>query len=166
VLFKDGEQTHMEIPERFEKHCGANMVLLLLKTMHGLKQAAHAFWKQLLMAFKSVGCKRSKADPCPCYDWTDLGLLLWTSWVDDCLVVGCKEAVLSAKAQMMARFDCDKVSELTEHVACKVDVDGEERSCKVTQPVSLQSFQDEFDLPEGAFPRTDSSNCRRHLATR
>jgi hypothetical protein len=69
-------------------------------------------------------------------------------------VVGCKEAVLRAKAQMMARFDCDEVGRLTEYVGCKVDIDEEERSCKVTQPVSLQSFEDEFDLPEGAFPRT------------
>jgi hypothetical protein len=54
-LFEDGEQMHMEIPEGFEKCYGANMVLLSLKTIYGLKQAAYAFWKQLLMAFKSMG---------------------------------------------------------------------------------------------------------------
>jgi hypothetical protein len=35
-----------------------------------------------------------------------------------------------------------------------VDVDKKERSCLLTQPVQLQSFEDEFDPPEGAFPRT------------
>ena len=69
-------------------------------------------------------------------------------------MVGKKEAVLKAKAQMMARFDCDDVGELKEYVGCKVDIDRKEGSITLTQPVLLQSFEDEFELPEGAFPRT------------
>ena len=153
-LFEDGEQIYMEIPEGFEHHYGINFVLLLLKTIYGLKQAAFAFWKELLKAFKSMEYKRSKADPCLYYQWTDLGLVLWISWVDDCLVIGCKEAVLRAKREMMSRFDCDEVGELKEYVGCKVDINRDERSITLTQPVLLQSFEDEFDLPEGAFPRT------------
>ena len=53
-LFEDGEKIYMRVPEGLEKHYAANMVLLLLKTIYGLKQAALAFWKQLLMAFKSM----------------------------------------------------------------------------------------------------------------
>ena len=63
-LFEDGEQIYMEVPEGFEKHYGAGFVLLLLRTIYGLKQSAYAFWKQLLMAFRSMEYKRSKADPC------------------------------------------------------------------------------------------------------
>ena len=55
---------------------------------------------------------------------------------------------------MKDRFDCDDVGELKEHVGCKVNVDVEDRSVTVTQPVLLQSFEDEFELNEGVFPRT------------
>jgi hypothetical protein len=44
--------------------------------------------------------------------------------------------------------------ELKEYVRCKVDIDKKEWSVTLTQPVILQSFKDEFELPEGAYPRT------------
>jgi hypothetical protein len=63
-LFEDGEETCMKVPRGFKKHHPDNVVLLLLRTLHGLKQSAYAFWKQSLMAFKDVGYPRSnKADP-------------------------------------------------------------------------------------------------------
>jgi hypothetical protein len=52
-IFKGKEHIHMKTPEGFEQRCSANMVLLSLKTVHRLKQAAVAFWRQLLIAFKS-----------------------------------------------------------------------------------------------------------------
>ena len=58
-LFEDGEEICMKVPEGFERHCKNGCVLLPLQTLHGLKQSACAFWKQLLKAFKSMGCKRS-----------------------------------------------------------------------------------------------------------
>jgi hypothetical protein len=153
-LFEEGEQIHMGIPEGFEQYHGANYVLLLLRTLYGLKQAAFAFWKELLKAFRLMEYKRSKADPCLYFAWTALGLVLWISWVDGCLAVGKKEAVMKAKAQMMKRFDCDEVGPMKEYVGCKVDINEADRSLTLTQPILLQSLEDEFELPEGANPRT------------
>jgi len=34
----------MEVPQGFKKYFPWNVVLLLLKTLYGLKQAAYAFW--------------------------------------------------------------------------------------------------------------------------
>jgi hypothetical protein len=48
------------------------------------------------------------------------GLILWLSWIDDCLVAGNEEGVLAAKEQMKVRFDCDDIGELTEYGGCKV----------------------------------------------
>jgi hypothetical protein len=73
----------------------------LLKTIYGLKQAALAFWKQLIKAFASMKFICSKADPCLYFTWTSIGWIVWISWVDDCLVVGKKEGVIDAKKQMM-----------------------------------------------------------------
>ena len=88
----------------------------------------------------------SKADPCLLYKWTKSGLILWVTWVDDCLVCGKKEGVLTSKKQLMDRFDCDEIGKLTEYIGCKIDRGN--GWMKLTQPVLLQSFEDEFDLPD------------------
>jgi hypothetical protein len=49
------------------------------------------------------------------------GLIIWLSWIDDCLVSGNEEGVLDAKEQMKARFDCDDIGEITEYVGCKIE---------------------------------------------
>jgi hypothetical protein len=73
------------------------------------------------MAFRHMTFERSKSDPCLFFKWTVHGLVLWVTWVDDCLVCGKKEGVLEAKKQLMARFDCDEVGELTEYIGCRID---------------------------------------------
>ena len=74
--FTDGEEIFMEVPRGFEKHYEGNVVLRLLKTIYGLKQAAMTFWKMLLRCMKNMDMKRSTADPCLYYDWTELELVL------------------------------------------------------------------------------------------
>jgi hypothetical protein len=147
----------MEIPEVFRRYYPVGLVLLLLNTIYGLKQAAVAFWKQLIMAFASMEFIYSKANPCLYFSWNTSGLIVWISWVDDCLVVGKKEGVIIAKKHMMDQFDCDKIGKMDEYVGCKVERNYEERSIKLTQPVTLQSFMDEFDLPEGLLPNTPAT---------
>jgi hypothetical protein len=58
---------------------------------------------------------------------------------------------------MKKRFDCDEVGELAEYVGCKVDHNKEEGWIKLTQPVLMQSYVDEFDLPKGEVPRTPAT---------
>jgi hypothetical protein len=65
------------------------------------------------------------------------------------LVGGKDEGVKKAKAHMMKLFDCDDVGELKAYVGYKVDYDREAGTIKLTQPIMIQSFQDEFQLPEG-----------------
>ena len=120
-LFKDNEQLFMEIPEGFEKYYNPNTeLLLLLRTIYGLKNAAMAFWKELLKCFKSMGYEKSSADPCLYYKWTNKGPVLWISWIDDCFVIGPKEQIKKAKDEMMKRFDCDEIGNMNEYVGCKL----------------------------------------------
>jgi hypothetical protein len=37
------------------------------------------------------------ADPCLYFCWIMRGLIIWLSWIDDCLVAGNEEGVLAAK---------------------------------------------------------------------
>ena len=57
-----------------------------------------------------------------------------------------------AKKGMTDCFDCDEVGELMEFVGCKLDRTDD--SLQITQPVLMQSFVDEFALPEGSAAAT------------
>jgi hypothetical protein len=135
-------------------HYPNNTILLLLKTIYGLKQAAFRFWEYLLEIITQLGCTRSDADPCLYHKWTDEGLVMCLSWVDDCFITGPKDAALKLKMDMMAMVDCDDGGELKEYVGCKIDHDREARRLKITQPVLLQSFKDEFETNGSEHPNT------------
>ena len=66
-LFEDGEKLYMRIPEGFEEFYSPDDVLELERTIYGLKQAAKAFWRELLKCVADIGFKRSDADPCFVY---------------------------------------------------------------------------------------------------
>jgi hypothetical protein len=128
-----------------EKWYSGNVILLLKNTLYGLKQAAYRFWSHLLTLVHHVQFSRSKADPCLYFKWTETGaLLLWFSWVDDCIVNGSEAEILKAKSETMSQVDCEDGGELKEFVGCKIDHDRSQRALKFTQPVLLQSFTDEF----------------------
>jgi len=98
--FEDGEKIYMEVPKGFENYHAGNIVLLLLQTLYGLKQAAMAFWKELLLAMKMMGFKRSEADPCIYFRWSKKnGLVVWLSWINDCLYIGNIHEVKITKMQ-------------------------------------------------------------------
>ena len=134
------ERMFMHVPKGFEKHYPGSVYLLLLKAIYGTKQAAIIFWKELLKCMKSMGYKRNGADPCLYFRWTMVGLVVWLSWVDDCMVWGPKEIVSKENEEFLKRFDCDDVGDVKEYVGCKLERDDKERSFKFTQPVLLQSF--------------------------
>jgi Reverse transcriptase (RNA-dependent DNA polymerase) len=119
---------------------------MLLKTIYGLKQAAYEYWKALLKAIKSIGLTKHKVDPCVYYRWTDQGLNLWASWVDDILSFGSERDVIQGREELKKHFALDEIGEMMEYVGCKIDYNKEEGSVKITQPVLIQSLKDEFDL--------------------
>ena len=106
------------------------------------------FWKELLRAMIYLNFTRSQCDPCLYWKDTSLGIVIWLSWVDNCLCIGPESDVEYTKSQMKELFDCDDVGDFHEYVGCKIEHNTDEPSLKFTQPVMIQSFQDEFKLPE------------------
>ena len=92
--------------------------------------------------------QRSGADPCMYFRWFDLGLVVWLSWIDDCMVWGPEELVKVAKNEFIQMFECDDVGDVDEYVGCKIVRNYDENSFKFTQPVMIQSFKDEYDTKE------------------
>ena len=78
----------MELPQGMEKYYPVTVLLLFLKTLYGLRQDAAHFYKYLLKAFRFMKYARNRADPCLYFRWVKGELVIWISWVDDCLLVG------------------------------------------------------------------------------
>jgi hypothetical protein len=93
-----------------------------------------------------MGFKRSDSDSCLYFKVTDNGLVIWISWVDDCLLVGHQDEVKKYHAKMNEYFDCNNVGELREYVGCKIERKIEKRMLMISQPVIIQSFIDEFSI--------------------
>ena len=145
-LDQETEKMAMKVPQGFEHHYDENVVLWLLMAIYGTKQAAMAFWRELLRCMRHMGYKRSGADPCLYFKWTAAGLVAWLSWIDDCMVWGHDEVVHQESKEFTSRFDCDEVGEVKEYVGCKIEHNKKENYIKFTQPVLLQSYLDEFEI--------------------
>jgi hypothetical protein len=61
--------------------------------------------------------------------------------------------VAAAKKQMTDRFDCDVIGNMDEYVGCKLVRNEEEGWIKFLQPVLLQSYKDEFEIPNEKEPK-------------
>jgi hypothetical protein len=111
---------YMEVPEGFEECYGA-YVLLFLFPKKGLKQAPMALWRKLVKALTGMNLKRSTAVPFLYFCWTMYGLVVWLSWIDDCVVAGDPRAAEGAEEKMKIIFECGDFGELNEYVGCKID---------------------------------------------
>ena len=67
----------MSLPEEFENIYGGDVVLMLLKTIYGLKNKAKAFWRELSREFSVMVGRRINAYPCMYFKWTSMGPLVW-----------------------------------------------------------------------------------------
>ncbi len=88
----------------FEEFYPRNTVLLLKKTLYGLKQGAMAFYRKLLTATKNIGLKRSMADPCLYYMWEGGRLVIMISWIGDSMILGPEDLVMKVKSDLMKQF--------------------------------------------------------------
>jgi hypothetical protein len=101
---EDGEIIHMKAPQGFEKHISEGSALFLKKFLYGLKQAAKAFWRQLLHATSAMGFKQSIADPCLYYRLVEEQLVMMISWIDANAIVGQESEVINLKKPLMDQY--------------------------------------------------------------
>ena len=62
-----------------------------------------------------------------------------------------RKSNLREKEKVKLVVKCDDVGEMKEYIGCKVHLDAERRALKLTQPVLVQSFSDEFELLDKVF---------------
>ena len=93
--------------------------------------------------------KICKVDICTYFQWYINDLVIWISWVDDCLNVGKKLRVILAKNGVLNRFDFDETGNMYEYVGCKLEHYYYNMTLKFTQPVLLKHFGIKFNFPRG-----------------
>eukprot|EP00957_Ditylum_brightwellii_P195988 14933205-Ditylum_brightwellii.AAC.1 len=124
-------------PHGFEPYYPAKVLLLFLRTLYGLKQAAMQFWRELQKAFWYMKYQQNGADPCLAFRWVNGYLIIWILWVDDYLNAGPTELVEESTKQIKTLFECKDLSEMDEYVGCHVEQNRKEGYMKLTQPVLL-----------------------------
>jgi hypothetical protein len=102
----------------FEKFYPDDVVFKLKKCIYGygLKQAAMAFWRHLLLCMKRMVITRSTADPCLYHKRREEGLALVVSWIDDNLIIRSKKAVEKTNKDLMERFYCKGCGDIEEYM--------------------------------------------------
>ena len=93
----------MHVPKGFKDFYPINVVL----SLSSLKQAVFEHWRALLRAVKAIGLAQTKADPCVYHKWTNDGLMIWRSWVDNLLLCGNKKDVALGRETLKQHFDLD-----------------------------------------------------------
>jgi hypothetical protein len=68
--------------------------------------------------------------------------------LNDILSTWSRQAVAQTKSRLRKHFSLDEQGEFVEYIGCKIERSLKDRWMKLTQPVLIQSFSDEFDLPE------------------
>eukprot|EP00957_Ditylum_brightwellii_P140910 10733774-Ditylum_brightwellii.AAC.2 len=124
LLLEWGGTVH-DSPPRTQKVLSSKCAVIVVKAIYRLKQAAIQFWCELLRAMWHMGFDWKTADPC-LYKWDHL--------------------VGNTKSKMTLIFKCEELGKIDKYIGCKVEHNHEEWYIKLTQPVLLQNYKDDFDL--------------------
>ena len=119
----EDERVYVSVPNGWEQFFPKNVVLFLLKTVYGLKQAANCFYRLLVSVMSGLKFQKSAADPCLNFKWDDEeGLIVWLSWIEDLLIVNrSKKCVLREVERIIGVFGVDDVGPLEDYLGCKLD---------------------------------------------
>jgi hypothetical protein len=151
--FANNEVIYIEVPDGMEKFYGkrSDVVLQLLVPIYGTKQAANCFYNTLVKALKGKTIyNRSKADPCLFFAWINGRLVLFTTWIDDVMILGHPWDVKRVKRDLSREFVCKDEGALVKYVGNKCDLkrgsDGI-GTIKLTQPVLVSKLKDMVGEP-------------------
>jgi Reverse transcriptase (RNA-dependent DNA polymerase) len=126
-----------------------DIILMLQKLLYGLVQSSHLFrQKQSKTMMEVLKLDQSTADYCLYYKWIGNKLFLSVSWVDD-MIMACANLsiVKGMKKSLTQTFEIDDVGPMKEFIGCKIEYDQAAAHMSFTQPILIQSFNDEFALP-------------------
>ena len=170
------EEIYMKIPEGFfeyleELNDESRFImeaLLLLQGIYGLVQSARNWFFKLVhdLIYKLL-FEQCQSDPCLLYRNNEDGLVIFCVYVDDCCLIGDKDAVKKAIQEIKELYTCHEVGALVEYLGVTI-----ERYDKYTfllsQPDTIKklykTFQEEVEKGKyktGSIPAHPGSKIQR-----
>ena len=139
------EEIYMECPSGLVHEKGQE-VLLLLKAIYGLVQAARQFFKRFVKILTDIGFVQSKVEPCLLTKESSFGLVMMVIHVDDCFTVGIKEAIkdvirLIEKKGLELKVEYD----VKDYLGCELLFNKTEKKEWIGQPFMIKKIQQTFE---------------------
>ena len=116
------EEIYVEQPDGFEKEINANKVYVLKKALYGLKQAPRAWYSRLDEYLLSMGFERSINEVTLYVKNTNKHILIISVYVDDLLIAGNKEELVTEfKNNMKEMFEMNELGLLTYFLGMEIN---------------------------------------------
>jgi hypothetical protein len=139
------ETIYMSPPEGSD--ISSNKVLLLRKTLYGLKQSPRCFNIALDTWLQGEGLKPLRADSCVYIKRDGDNILMLTVHVDDQLIACNNRSYLdNFKQKLNAKFECKDGGPVNYFLGFNVFRDREKRKLHISQEHYMEALLDRFDL--------------------
>jgi len=143
-LYRDLEkEIYMQMPEGMTGF--SDEVLLLLKSLYGLMQAARQWNKKFITILKIIGFKGGDADLCLLIKHSEKGLIIITAYVDDIFCVSHKEALKEFILDLEKHGLSVKVTtELKDYLSCNLAFLEDGGTTWIGQPNLIWKLEEKF----------------------
>ncbi len=162
------ETIYMMLPEDvFRNPDGSSVIVRLLKTLYGLKQASRVFYKMIVKILLELGLKPTLHDPCifVFYDPVSDLITIVILWVDDVGLTGNDiamiEQIIAAIRAAFAKIVHTEV--LTTYVGLNIFRDRAAQAMSLSQGVYLRALTSRYikgDVTTKSTPMTPSMDVR------
>jgi len=140
------EEIYMEQPEGFKIHCQEQKVLHLCQAIYGLKQAALAWWKELLTFMHKIGFECSQSDAgIFIYKAKNRDIVIAMIYIDDSSFMGNNATLVKEKKKaFMGIWKCHDLGEPKEFLGITIRCSG--RKIILDQKAYLTKVLDCFSM--------------------
>ena len=126
--WKSWKELFLSIPEGYKEFLGENEeqvngeYLKLIKSIYGLVQAARAWWKRFVEVLtKDLNFEQYANNSCLLRRKDANGIIYLIMYVDNCFVIGNKQAIKKALDDIEKHFDIKQSEEISDFIGCTIE---------------------------------------------
>ena len=132
------EIIYMDLPEGHEQ---VGMICQLLRSLYGLKQAPRQWYQKLENCLKSIGFRRSAADPCLYIRGTEPENSVYIAiYVDDLAIVGSFEHTAKLRDYLAAEFKMKDIGKIKTFLGVLVERNRAQRTISLSNKAYLEKI--------------------------
>jgi Reverse transcriptase (RNA-dependent DNA polymerase) len=137
------EEIYMYCPPSYDHE--PDEVLLLLKALYRLVQAARQFFKKFTSIMKQIGFEQNPAEPCMLFKKEDSGLPIVVIHVDDWYVIGSEENMDKLMSQLTeAGLKVKVEKETKDYLGCEIIMSKDNTQAWLDQPFIVKKMLTRF----------------------